>query len=703
VSCEAATSPDLLLQHILQVVGVQQQGSFGDPLMSLHKFMSAGPMLLILDNFETPWEESDNQSAVESILQRVAAVEHVSLIVAMRGGESPTGVKWTEPQKMPPLPPISLDAARAAFLEMAGNVRPCQELDTLLEELDCVPLPIKLVAQLAKTSSCPSLLRQWRSQKTTLLTVHGSKSGRLTSIDVSISISLKYAVTKQGEKTTELLGLISHLPDGVFEWESKLGQMLPSFENLEQLVGVLLRTALAYVDNAGTLKVLSPIRHYMLKYHSPRESILKEIEQYYIGLVNRSYNAQDKNTVENMVVEEGNVMSVIKGALKHHPNDDVANAAYNMTCFMSSGKTMPSVDLLVEVMPKLEQLGLGELEAFCLQQMGEIFLMQNKYPEAVANLEMAKEHFTMIGNKLEVAKCLQTLGEILIMQSRYKEAAANVEMAKEQFTAVDDKRGAARCLQCLGEILRMQSRYTEAAATVEVARRQYTAIGDKSGAAQCLRSLGEILRMQSRYAEAATNLEMAKGQFVAIGEKLGATQCLQRLAEILIMQSRYTEAAENLEMAKEQFSAIGDKSGTTQCLRGLGEILIMQSKYAEAAANLEMAQEQYTAIGERLGASQCLRSLGVILMMQSRYTEAAANVEAAKEQFTAIGDKLGVTQCLQSLGEILAGQSKHREAARQFLAAKERYHTLGLEEWANLCGERHDEMLFASLFPGNVL
>jgi hypothetical protein len=50
VPCDAATSTQLLVQCILQVLGVQQKGS-SDPLTSLHMHLSgAGPLLLVLDN-----------------------------------------------------------------------------------------------------------------------------------------------------------------------------------------------------------------------------------------------------------------------------------------------------------------------------------------------------------------------------------------------------------------------------------------------------------------------------------------------------------------------------------------------------------------------------------------------------------------------------------------------------------------------------
>src|ERR1700728_3976686 len=135
VPCDAVTSPHLLIQHILQVLGVNKKGSYGDPLTVLHEFLvSACPLLLVLDNFETPWVESDDQTGVESVLQRIAAIQHVALIITMRGTETPSGVHWAESEALPPLSPLSLDAARSAFLKVARQ-RPSKELDELLKEL----------------------------------------------------------------------------------------------------------------------------------------------------------------------------------------------------------------------------------------------------------------------------------------------------------------------------------------------------------------------------------------------------------------------------------------------------------------------------------------------------------------------------------------------------------------------------------------
>jgi hypothetical protein len=137
-----------------------------------------------------------------------------------------------------------MDSARLAFVELAGK-KPSPEMDVLLQELDCVPLAIKLIAELAKTQECGSLLAQWHTQKTALLRTDSLKPGRLTSIDMSIAISLNSPMIKQYEPNiTKLLSLICNLPEGVFKWENRLGKIISGIENLIPMVMQLLRNGL---------------------------------------------------------------------------------------------------------------------------------------------------------------------------------------------------------------------------------------------------------------------------------------------------------------------------------------------------------------------------------------------------------------------------------------------------------------------------
>jgi len=110
----------------------------------------------------------------------------------MRGSTPPWGIIWTRFDSLPPLPP---QAAKDAFLainslssdEDSGNR---DSLDTLLEEMDYVPLAIRLLAQVSIGYSSRFVLKRWRQEKTAMLRTAEGRPDKLENIDVSIALSI---------------------------------------------------------------------------------------------------------------------------------------------------------------------------------------------------------------------------------------------------------------------------------------------------------------------------------------------------------------------------------------------------------------------------------------------------------------------------------------------------------------------------------
>jgi hypothetical protein len=73
-----------------------------------------------------------------------------------------------------------------------------------------------------------------------------------------------------------LLGLLAHLPNGIALEE--LAHILPSDSN--QAASALRKTGLAF-DESGRLRVLAPLREYVLRKHPPTEEDLKRLVGYY--------------------------------------------------------------------------------------------------------------------------------------------------------------------------------------------------------------------------------------------------------------------------------------------------------------------------------------------------------------------------------------------------------------------------------------
>jgi len=97
VPCVEATSASLFLQVLYTSLRVKRQT---DSVMSdiLYELKSSKePYLLLLDNFETPWNttDSDGQKRIEETLHKLNQLSHVSILITMRGAHSPTiDVDW---------------------------------------------------------------------------------------------------------------------------------------------------------------------------------------------------------------------------------------------------------------------------------------------------------------------------------------------------------------------------------------------------------------------------------------------------------------------------------------------------------------------------------------------------------------------------------------------------------------------------------
>jgi len=111
---------------------------------------------------------------------------------------------------------------------------------------------------------------------------NGLHSGRLTSLDVSISLSLSaLAVTEGSGNSIIMLGLLCHLPGGLLHWEQRLEDVFSQISYPKKHVSALLEASLVYIDTAGALRVLSPIVHHMLRHHPAHLNDLGLLEKIY--------------------------------------------------------------------------------------------------------------------------------------------------------------------------------------------------------------------------------------------------------------------------------------------------------------------------------------------------------------------------------------------------------------------------------------
>ncbi|KZO90275.1 TPR-like protein [Calocera viscosa TUFC12733] len=610
VSCEGVSSAEGILRCLTAALGIRHES---DALWAVFTHLSSKVYLLVLDNLETAWDSEDRLN-VEELLAKLAQVSSLSLIVTMRGALRPNGVEWVEPCP-PPLEPLSLDAARHMWIGIAGTAD--ERLDELLALLDGLPLAINLMAHQGQLMGPSELIDAYKAEKTTLL-ARGGKRGRLTRLDVSIQLSLNSHSISENANAPKLLSTVCLLPDGVLL--ADVARMLPSMSNTRQTTLLLMEAALA-VRQKQRIKVLSPIRDFILDRYPPGGSCLSDVRRYFIVLAlqgSKIGTDESKQAVDLLSAEFGNINSVLIHFWQSSPSSEEADTLLTATERFAQFSHLASYGdctiLLSQATTVLKAAGKEQGVARCMQMMGHLLGRQDRYQDMFAMLEGAKAAFLTMDDRLGAAQCTYAMGGVLLMLHRCEEAVVRLHEAKATFEAIGDPLGAARCTRSMGDVLHMLGRFDEAIAELEDAKVTFEGLGDRLWAAQCTRSIGDVLRVQGRYEEAIINLEEARMEYESIGNRLGPAQCLRMIGDALRMQARYDKAILTLVQAKAEYEAVGNQLGEAQCILSMGDLYRMEGRYGEAVSELEEAKRRFMVIGYRFGIAECNRLLAQTLI-----------------------------------------------------------------------------------------
>ncbi|KAJ7456196.1 P-loop containing nucleoside triphosphate hydrolase protein, partial [Mycena latifolia] len=311
VACDAASTSIQLAALIALHVGLKPAEDLTQPV--IRHFSKQSPCLLILDNLETVWEPRETRGDVEKFLALLADISHLALIITMRGAERPANVKWTHPF-LPPLRPLTQEAARKAFIEIVDDGYSAEEIDRILSMTDNMPLAIDLIAHLVDYEGLASVMLRWETERISLLSDGQNKGSNL---EFSISLSLQCPRLASMPDSRELLSLLSMLPDGLSDVDL-LQSKLP-LENILACKANLLRTSLAYADDQKRLKALVPIREYMQKMHPPMAHHIQPLLKHFHKLldIHETYHGTSSSPgiVDRIISNTANIQSILRNGL----------------------------------------------------------------------------------------------------------------------------------------------------------------------------------------------------------------------------------------------------------------------------------------------------------------------------------------------------------------------------------------------------
>ncbi|KAJ7891116.1 hypothetical protein B0H13DRAFT_2530154, partial [Mycena leptocephala] len=310
VACDSAATQVELAALIGAHVGLKPGKDLTHPVIQY--FSSSSKSLLILDNLETLWEPVESRGKIEEFLSLLTGVDHLALVITMRGAERPAKVAWTHPF-LPTLKSLEQDAARQTFIDIADSTHDPKEVDKVLSLTDNLPLAISLIAHLVDSEGCSHVLSCCKEEKTSLIS---DGYNRTSNLDLSISLSL--SSPRLNPHSKDLLSLLSMLPDGLSDVE--LVQSKLPIDNILSCKAALVGTTLAYSDEHKRLKALVPIREYMQKIQPPGDHLIRPLHKHFQELLEflLEYHGtqSSSSTVARVLSNYSNIQNVLQNGLQ---------------------------------------------------------------------------------------------------------------------------------------------------------------------------------------------------------------------------------------------------------------------------------------------------------------------------------------------------------------------------------------------------
>ena len=478
-----------------------------------------------------------------------------------------------------------------------------------MRAVDCVPIAVVLLSQLAQHGNRPSLLlKRWNQTYSRLLRT--AATGREYNVEVSISLSLNFLPSLDADPgPLHLLSVCSELPDGLFE--PVFEQLRRYFHDIDDSADILKRHALVYVGPAGELKMLSPIRLLILRDYPVSDVHATVLRRIYFAIAADAPTELDQRFEERaakLVQEYGNVMAF----LLHLANGggdatrDLFNATLTMTDF--SYWRLPSCTLARALVPKLRQH--PESLAKLLYSCGRCHSMRNEYSDALACFTAARSHFEDLGQRDQVAACSLELGNAYRLFGSFGKAEANIGLAYDISRGMDEQIDAAQCMRILGGLFRTEGLLDAAEDQLRAALSVFTQAGNLLHSANTRCAIGELLRVRGEYSSAKAEIAAAQAEYEALGDQLGVATCFKNLGIVSRQEGNINDALQELEAARELYSTVGYRLGLAHTAYNLALVRRDLQQFGEGHTQLKLASDLYKELGLRKYVQMCDKAIG---------------------------------------------------------------------------------------------
>ena len=643
VSCEAVTSPDLLIGELAMSLQLPTDKIDNSLFQTVIRRLRQVPTLLVLDNFETPWDPLQTRSEIESLLAEITSITTLVCIITMRGLQKPSGTRWSN--VLPPLQPLDMKSALAIFKAISGEED--RYAIELIQAVDCVPLAVTLMANLASVDgeTTESLWLRWNEESTSMVE---KGLDRLSSLEISVQVSLSSPRMQHDPSAAEFLSLLALLPDGMSPNTLRACRTgMSDLISVNKAISTLRQNALVY-DFNGTLRVLSPIRLFIRAHRPPSPQARQFLYDHFIRLALQGSSSHDSTVRSQLEGEVGNINATLIDTLKStgtRPLQEIIEAVVSFCqyTYVSGVGSSEGIAMAVDRLQSLNQSPpivpspLPENRISWRNGLRRLAFSAGRgrtMPSLINEVQRSNVNPIF---KLQ-ADCLGCWGQVLSRQSRFKLARQKFSLAKDFHIKAGDIIGEAYDMLNIGLVLsREPKNFDEALLTFQESIKLHETAKNVAGKAHCLLGAGHLLRDRPMFKEAQDMFKSAATLFSDLNDDFGRISALIGLGATMQTRSRLSEAEEYFTQASDLSIKIGDAVSEAESQAGLAVIFLLRSRFAEAQHAIQKA----ISIREPHLEADYLHILARVFVAKTDYEQAKKIFDLSRTLHEDSGDLLG--------------------------------------------------------------
>ncbi len=232
---------------------------------------------------------------------------------------------------------------------------------------------------------------------------------------------------------------------------------------------------------------------------------------------------------------------------------------------------------------------------------GWLSIQNSNYPAAHEHYNAEVALRKQLADVNGEASAIGNIGNVYILQGQFAEALESYQRAYDSHSSVGNRDGMARMLGGMATVYNRTGNYAKALELNNVALQIHVDNSSLYGQAQVLGNIGNLFSMWGNYPEALDYMMRSLDLHHAIGDRMRAATVLGNIGTVYGGSGDIERAIDYLQQALDIQTEIGNGNEIARLSSNLGYAHLQRSEFEVALRHLNKAYEYHVLVGNRQG------------------------------------------------------------------------------------------------------